>query len=382
MRLTLHFSHPISHSEEAEVRYCLHDMTPDTPPVAQGIASLAQLTELLAGLSTAHDAITEAVLVVPGESVTCRNVVLPKGSKRHLQQALPFLLEEELAAPVETLHIAHGTPDSNNRALVLVIDKTLMAGWVDFARSLALPLIALIPDYLMLPAADAPQIAHWHGKTLARLPGGSGMTFPTSVSLSPIEQLAAETVSGDVLDMQFLESKMPAGLNLLQGEFKPNTTASKNWRKPLAYSLAASLCLFLVYFAIAGLYFDRQAAALNREARTLYETLFPQDIRIVNIRRQMEGHLLVNNEEGGESAFFPLLLNLSVAITQTGEQDVQIRHLQFERKGGTLMTEVQATSMSVSHTLQQHLTDTGVKSDILSVSKNDQGVIARLKVGG
>lgn len=390
MQLILHFSHPTSQV----LHYCISPVgspaqTPNTDndaspwqPVKWQPVKRQQLAELVAtSTRNPSDAIASAVFIIPGEAVTSRTIALPKGVKRHLQQALPYLLEDELASPIETLHIASGEISGDNKTLIFAIDKTLMADYLALATELALPLTAVIPDYLLLPTTTTPQLANWHNKTLIRLPDGTGMAFPAAATPQAIEQLGAEIWPAQEMDRR-LQAEPPAHkANLLQGGFTPASNADR-WQKPAGFALCASLCLFLCYFFAVGLYFNQQATFLNEEARTLYLSLFPQDKRVVNIRRQMAGHLQGGREHSESSRVFHLLAKLADAVTQTGENNLQIRHLQFERKAGTLIAEVQAKGMSDSQTLQQNLIQQGASSAILSVNKNDQGVIARLKIGG
>ena len=79
-----------------------------------------------AGLPEAAADVTETIVLVPAEDV----LVLPMpdlpGSPRQRQQALPFAIEEQLAAPVEQQHVVL----SADPQAVLVVARTRMQGWL------------------------------------------------------------------------------------------------------------------------------------------------------------------------------------------------------------------------------------------------------------
>lgn len=50
----------------------------------------------------------EIIILVPAEDVLLTIVQLPDMSKTRLLEALPFALEDQLIADIDTLHIAHG----------------------------------------------------------------------------------------------------------------------------------------------------------------------------------------------------------------------------------------------------------------------------------
>jgi len=390
--LTLLFKHKIGDDiSKAEILYwlCAADVYGNTSSdqmethqnsdhhlstLEQGGIILAELPNILGNRVPSR-----VTVLIPGQFVTCLNVALPKGVKRHADRATPYLIEEDLAAPIESFHIAIGEIDSDNNALVFAIDRYLMVDYAKAIGELPWPVDCLIPDYLIVPTGKKPRFARCVDKLLLRLPNGTGFvletdSLPDIVNPSDWEEFPIE-------DLERHIAKCSGALTLLQGEFKSHAQPpSRSWIKTAGFSVAASLCLFLVYFAAAGLYFQQQSDSLKAEARQLYKHLFPEDRRIVNIRRQMEGHL-TNKQTVSSSAFFIRLGELAGAVGNAGEA-IQFRHLQFDRKDNHLVAELQAGSINVANNLRQQIKNRGGNAELLSVTKNDEGIIARIKIGG
>lgn len=376
MKLTLHFS---ALDNEA-VRYYL---TQDAVVLEQGETSLSSLPAILNGKS-----IESCLVAIPGEQVTCLNIQLPAGTQRHLSQAIPYLVEEQLAAPLESLHIAHGQPTQSRQCQVLVMDKGMMAEWHSIAGQLAFPVTDIVPEYLLLPVDNIPVCFRQNSKTLVRLPDGNGYCFtgePPSLSNEPLSSDQGKQGEKELDQMLFEQhpalSDQTPSTNLLQGEFTFRSSTNYQWLKPTVGSLVASILIFAVYLAGAGLFFQHKADLLETETHALYRDLFPNDKRIVNIRRQMQGHL--NNAQTSISGddFFVLLSGLSNAVAEIGEDnDISPRHLQYSQKEGALSVELQAKDIPRAHQLRDNLSQQQLTASILSVNQQDQGIVARFEV--
>jgi len=342
----------------------------DSALVEQGETSLDTLASLIEDKT-----IELCMMVIPGEQVTSVNVALPAGAQRHLDQALPYLVEDQLATPLETVHFARSAPGADGHCLVLIIAKDLMTQWHHIASALNLPAVNLIPEYLLLPVGETPRYCQQKNKTLVRMADGTGCCISGETTALPFDYQDWEEVP-----IGQLVTSQPASVNLLQGAFALTPKEHRNWIKPACWSLAASVVLLMAYLGAAGLFFHNKANALEQDARALYQTLFPNDKRIVNIRRQMQGHL--NNAETGnaDTGFLILLSGLSDAVAETGADAITPRHLQYSQKESTLTVELQANSLTGAHSLRDQLSRQQLAARILSVNQQDSGVVARLEV--
>ncbi|HEB27665.1 MAG TPA: hypothetical protein ENI05_07785 [Porticoccus sp.] len=360
--------------------------------IRQGCLLLEELptelsTEFSAELSDISACTT--TVIIPGELVTSWLVDIPKGSRRHFHKALPFLLEDELAAPVESLHFAVGETNADGQILCAVMDKLRLQGYLEQLKEVGIHPTTLIPDYWTLPPdvlekrVGSAQIAQYKDRALIRLPDDTGMTLPLSMVTNVLPEMGSDS---NIRSTESIQEWHPAPdhicpLNVLQGEFSPaSATTSKAWLKPLGIACSISLVLILSYFLASGWYFNQQAEKLASQSTAAYKALFPTDTRIVNIRHQMEAHLNQSGKHQKQTLFFDLLSVLSTAIAANTSEKVVIRHIRFEHDDATLQLEIQAQSMAYAHNLQNQVKAEGISMEVLSANSNDEGVLARLRL--
>src|SRR5215469_4442008 len=93
------------------------------PVSAPQSGTLAQAASAAAG--------RRLIVVAPSSDVLITEVELPVKSGVKLQQVVPFALEEQLAADIETLHFAVGARDEQSgRTRAAVVTRVLMDQWV------------------------------------------------------------------------------------------------------------------------------------------------------------------------------------------------------------------------------------------------------------
>ena len=379
------------------VLYYLRDKASGSKTNGSVINDLPLKRVALSELSSAVPALDqhEITVVIPGEQVTTRLVKIPKGSKRHFNKALPFLLEDELATPVEALHFALGKPSDEDQVLCAIIEKQVLNNYLELLTDAGITASNLIPDYWLLAKDSQNQSStkKFNDKLLVRSSNDTGITIPLALLHSnhtlpnnllenlgfSIEQPHAEQI--DLIPVLQSINENQAPLNILQAKYTPAIQQSNNsWIKSTV--IAASICIliFMIYFLSAGWYFNQQARTMATEAKTAYQELFPNETRIVDIRRQMAAHLNQDSNGVTDKLFFRLTGVVAEAIAGETNEQATIRHLRYEHKDGTLQLELQAKSMGYAHNLQSRIQEMGVVAEVLSANSNDEGAIARLKL--
>ncbi len=92
-----------------------------------------------------------ATLLVPTESVLLLAVDLPLATRAKRLEALPFAIEDRIAEPIESVHLALGAEIGEKRYLVGVVRHDRMAAWIDAAEAAGMGRAAMVPDALALP---------------------------------------------------------------------------------------------------------------------------------------------------------------------------------------------------------------------------------------
>jgi general secretion pathway protein L len=345
------------------------------------------------------------VLLAP--TTSCLMTTLPV-SKQQLRQIgeeeVLYLLEDQALTPVERLHGVY-TPVSDTQVQAVAIEQQHLNSLLEPFRSANCQLIAAIPDIFLIPVNPS----GWSLVVDAldcwlRISAHTGIRLEAVNALSVLqfawqEQAPAGIrVYGDVPDEveawlrekgdavtverlpelawteEFAALNARHPFNLLSGDYAVKTASSLSghW-KYAAVFLAVALGVQFLYDGIRLYHFNKVAAVSKAEAVRLYQGWFPDEQRIVNLRRQAEARLEEKNSlQGG---FMPLMTRVGQVLH---DGHWQTRRIDFDRNG--LMLEVDAMSLSEIDQLRQQLNAQGVNSETLSANSQGGAVRGRLRI--
>jgi type II secretory pathway component PulL len=180
-------------------------------------------------------------LVVPGQNIRNFEHELPKMNRRERSKAVLFSIEDQLSAPLDTLHVA--LQDGAEQNTVSVISQDIMQEAITWAESVGLNVQRIVSDYEALDGVDYEAIAL---DDRVIIPGRLGHTLDRewySGTAEPLDILAALTLMAP----QTIEAT-----NLMQGNFAPRSGIkgqTKTWFQ-LA-GIAAALGLAFIFFETA-----------------------------------------------------------------------------------------------------------------------------------
>lgn len=219
------------------------------------------------------------VLAVPGAQALARWVDIPARTEAQARSAAAFLLEDELAAPRGSTHIALGPGDGIGRRLVVVADRAEMQGWLARAAGLGLRPDFVLPDHLLLePPADGAALSVPIGAMRALRAADLALTCepdlaPLILGDRPVRQVD-EPGAAEALFAQGAHAPL---INMLQGEFAIRPPLKVSMRM-LAGTLVLAAAVLLAPVASEAVRFVRHAAGAQgaqRTAETLAATLLP-----------------------------------------------------------------------------------------------------------
>lgn len=281
------------------------------------------------------------ICLLPGADVSIKGIAINGVFNRQMQQALPYLVEEELASDVDTLHFSV-IAKQTDLVYAAICEKQKIAMWLDWLQAaeircrqfipegLALPVVAdgkwqavqldkqwvvrenrniawsCEPDMLDLLIASkceddsVPQI-----ESYSPSPGnGSGEWIELSPTL-PMEILARGTKNNKI--------------NLLTGEFKPKKESNKQlerWRIPAI--LTAILFLFLMLnLYLKNLQVEKETLLVKQRVEAVYKQAFPQQsaLKYARIKKKLKS-MLLGLEGDVDSSFFSMLNELVPAFAE------------------------------------------------------------------
>ena len=355
------------------------------------------------------------VVIVPAEDVLLARAVVPgKKSRNVMRQAVPYLLEEQLASDVDSLHFSLGLIEGDEVA-VAVVARELMDAWLAMLREAGIAPNALIPETLALPLEREAWtlLAGTDGRLLLRDGPQSGMAMDVA-NAQAILQAAIDDAAEDEkpstlaiyecgelrmalpdIDVEMTRAPMREDLlsllvagyqttdsiNLLQGHYSRRERIGQHWR-PWKVPLGLAAALIVLQVTISVFDYQRlsgEKARLWNDVVATYKQAFPKENNVPYPQRQMEEHLKRLRGGGGASAAsFSQLLAKSGQLFKTSP-GLTIKRLSY--KNGSLDVALKIGDLQKLDQLKQQLTtQTSLAVEIVSAASRDKFVEARLRI--
>lgn len=322
--------------------------------VLPNLAALAELSERASS--------REVYVAVAGEAVSMHQAAVPAKSRRHLQQIIPFTLEDDVAEDIGQLHFAWPSQSPNNEPIpVAVVARQQMTFWLAALAQANIAATQLVPDFLLLPyEANCWTLAQVDNTWLVRQSQWQGASVdPAWLPYLAFEEAELPTELLAIGDLNWPQVPAPVrplnvdlplfamvqqwrltALNLCQGEFAQHQPNPVNWQQVRWPAIAAAI-LCVVYLANLGvtwLQLDHQTQQVQQNIEARYLELFPEQQRLpADARRRMEQQVAAF---GGatQGELLGMLNDLVLAFQDT---EIELTLLQFDSGRGEL--RVQAT---------------------------------------
>jgi len=328
-----------------------------------------------------------AVVLVRTEHVLIMTVDLPPlaGIARR-RAALPFAIEDRIAEPLDTVHIALGSEVAPNSFLVGIVRHDLMRDWVLRLADAGLERAALVPDALSLPI---PGPGCWSvdlagERALVRAADGTGFAMPLALLSAgwasagepacigygdplPPNMAAAQTE----LEVEPLARRLLApAMDLRQGPYAPpRRPIDPVWKR---IALVAGLgALAHATIAVADtLALDAIADRREAEVRALAAASQPglvlgPDLGATLADMAPEGAVVA------QGPFVPLLARTGGAISAL-PTPVVWRSATFDNNSRTLTIAVEASDIAGLQRVAQALANAGLTAQP-GAATSDQG---------
>ncbi|UUY10636.1 type II secretion system protein GspL [Pseudomonas sp. J452] len=334
--------------------------------------SLAECAERVAGQPVA--------LVLPIEVVSSFLVNLPTSKARWVRQALPFAVEEMLAEDVDLFHLALGEQLEDERHRVLAVRRDLLGQWLGQMKALAVNVAAIYVDADLLPR-EGTQVLLLGERGLLGGECESRLGFARD-HWPQLQGLCDAPVLLDNLPMPYrlLAEGRTKATNMAQAEFarRSDNQAWQVWR-PVTALLGLWLLLHMGFSLFQALHLERQGERYAESSVALYKELFPEDRRIVNLKAQFAEHLKAGAQSG--SGFISLMDKAAASLAQS-KSSISVAQADYSQSSGDLALQVQAKDFSEVEQLRQRLIAVGLTVQMGSASREEQGVTARVVLGG
>jgi len=342
---------------------------------------------------------------VPSDKLSFTTATIPSGQQRHIDKILPSILEDNLADDIDQLHFVTGTVSSDDELNVIVIERTQIADWLDLFNQAGLKPQAFFPESLAIPLRDGQWGLHINGDvSQLRTAPQMSHVFDTQniaamfslMAMDSDAAISAYAVDGQrgVLDAQFpitwrgqdvdklaeLPDKSVMEMNLLQGQFKPQSNVQKYWQqwKRVAILAVVALGLQLTGVGIETWQLNQQVNSTKTEIEKVFHKTFPDEKRMVNAKAQtMQRMARLESQQDG-MGFLMLLQKISPALKSSNK--ISLSRINFEQRLGTINLDVKAQDYAQLENLKMAISKLGLSTELGSVSGNKGAYTARLMI--
>lgn len=315
-----------------------------------------------------------ATVLVPSESVLLLAVDLPLGTHAKRLAALPFAIEDRIADPIDTVHIALGSEIAPGRYLAAVVRHARMREWVEIAEAAGLAHAAMVPDALALPVPDSGWCAEaGDGRVLVRAADGTGFAVPAALAGQAWETAGRPRIwnTGPVPIGELPQEPRPAGggglaerlakpaVDLRQGSYARRGGGGSNWLKRLGWIAAAGIAAHTVIAAADAVMLRVIAERRADDARAVVAQAAPGANLSGDLRTSIADMLPLPGAPG--SRFVPLVTRTSNALAPLSSA-VTARSMRFE--GNALVMEIEPGEPGLAGRVRDAMRAAGVNAEV------------------
>jgi general secretion pathway protein L len=359
---------------------------------AQGLASLAE--------RAGQRFITA---LVPTSDILLKWVSLPAKAGRKALIAIPYMLEDEISSDISQQFFALG-PKKGNEQAVAVVSKEKLHLWLAMIKDAGLNCDKIIPDVLALPVAKQGwAILELAGQLLIRQDQWAGLQGEKPWLVQAInhyakqqtEPLAIENYSNGefvelshvALEAQNLELPMKvlakgaldSKFNLLQGDFKPKTQNTGDWKKWRLAAVLAVIALLttLIDRGLEQSQLSTQRAELKAQIDGEYKRAFPNSAPPVKVKVIMAKRMAALEQGGGGASMLVMLSQLSPAFS---DSQVKPQTLRFDASRAELRMQAVANNFEALEQFKKLAEAQGFEVEQGAINNKDSQVIGSLSI--
>lgn len=334
---------------------------------------------------------------------------VPPMNARRLNQAIPFIVEEFVAQPVETMHFVTG--ERRGQQLRCVgISRVLLRRLLDAMGAWNIRPSAVFPDAGLLsaktetirilkdgeralirasnlaaemPCERAPMLvdAVWSGvaesnKEMRIEVSGDDDGTLTSLLSQTYGNVSQRNLTTSSL-IEFVENTQASSLNLLIGEFQPSESKvqAPRWKVPMALA-AILLATILGSDLLVGFLAKQRVAVLVEKATETYMQAYPSEDP-----SQSDLIRLVNREQGTGAQETVRLIDMLNRVSSV-TANAQVRSIAYQAGSDTLDVEVLVAGYDGLDALESEIAEAFREVSMLGATQSQDGVRARLRLAG
>lgn len=341
------------------------------------------------------------IALTPSSDVLLKWVTLPAKANRKIIAAIPYMLEDELAADISTQFFAMG-PKNGNQQAVAIVEKAKLIQWQQWLDTAGLFCNTMIPDVLAVPnPEDGVAILEMGHAVLVRQGEFEGFQGEsdwallalghairqsetpvkvTNYSALPLHELTnceIETPPAE-LPMNVLASEaITTKFNLLQGEFKTKKKTSGQFKQWRVAAVLAGLALTtaLIDKGVTLYQLKSQNVALKQQIDQAVKSGFPSLGGYRDLRRKLNSELAKLEQGGGDASMLVMLEQLAPAFSQTL---VKPQSMRFDSARAELRMQAVSSNFESLEAFKRQAEASGFEIEQGAINNRDNQMIGNL----
>jgi general secretion pathway protein L len=344
--------------------------------------------------ATAAEHITEVTVFFPTSSVQMLRQPLSRPQLRQMgMNGVRYLLEEYTLTPIDLLDVRY--QHHANRLTVLAKPQHDVASLLASFGLTPWRVVAALPDFLLLPMVEGEATLLLDGvNRILRLDDAYAVSADNlDITLTRLNEVRKINVIGDIsgIDLAILDAhKKSAGLDwqwldLPVSSVFPSdgvtirhpynlvmraqeSSISPYW-KVIAAVFISAILVQMFYDAMSIWRYHRIEVATKAQAEQQYRLWFPDEIKIVDLKRQMQGHL--NGLGAIDMTALSMISRIGPAISQANLPAHKI-HYSSNAGIGQLELQINAPSIAMLESLRSQIATQGLTAELGAVNTSSQ----------
>lgn len=335
------------------------------------------------------EVVSRCTVILPSLAVSNQLITVSLKQLKSIRRAFPYILEDELLDSVDTMHHVYTLQEKEGDEATLQsisISSSLMDTIVNFFNQRDIQLEGIFVDADLCERPDFGQVNVLSAPmgNVARLADGAFVSAELLADSDLNGLLRHELLQEKECKLTYLAKRLQTehkAQNLMSGSYLPSAN-NQHWKvsaRFFGFLISFALILQFVYWQAGAYVFESRAKAQSELAENEYRRIFPEDTRVINVRKQASGHLKRAVSSGGKVVLLDLIYELS-KVSEEGGFKLVLQSIRYDQMSKETVLMLQLDSIARAESLIQALSARGIATSLGQVRREGDGVIARLKV--
>lgn len=341
---------------------------------------------------------------VPADRARLTHITVRSDEHRHLKQSLPFMLEDAVIDPIESMHFVC-TPINDERYVVALASQADMSAWLQqlgdgfegpfFHEALLLP---LQPGEVCVLVEDDSVLVRWDQHQGARVERDLLTALLDTLSLLPDTVVVygrnqasdcallpdtwrdrVQWRQGDFGTALMLIQGAKASIDMRQGDFAPSLPFGRWWQRWKLLVVALLVAVTLQVFSDWAQYWRLKESntALRGAIAESYRQANPKGA-LVDAEKQLDRQI-AEYAVGARGLMFTHVLD-RVGRTIAADNALMLSSINYSDSAGELRLDLLAPSYDDIEALRERFNRAGLEATLETSSQRNAQVRARLRV--